>query len=147
MAEEPNGWQSRLTTRWENSRMFMVEFVHVGFSDSECFEFFDAWAVAMPTSRPGVALGVVDPLCARYQHGRAASFPAEGLVRLWSQAFTGDRSWTCIEQAQLYILCQVQRLLITLLLTLYHIGQCLADRGICLFGIYLTLWHKSNMIL
>ena len=98
-------------------------------------------------SLPGMALGVVDPLCARYQHGRTASSPAGGLVRLWSQAFTGDRSWTCIEQAQLYILCQVQRLLITLLLTLYHIGQCLADRGICLFGIYLPLWHKSNMIL
>lgn len=54
---------------------------------------------------------------------------------------------TCVEQAQLYILCQVQRLLITLLLTLYHIGQCLTDRGICLCGIYLPLWHKSNMIL
>lgn len=53
----------------------------------------------------------------------------------------------CVEQAQLYILCQVQRLLITLLLTLYHIGQCLTDRGICLCGIYLPLWHKSNMIL
>lgn len=53
----------------------------------------------------------------------------------------------CVEQAQLYILCQVQRLLITLLLTLYQIGQCLTDRGICLCGIYLPLWHKSNMIL
>lgn len=50
-------------------------------------------------------------------------------------------------RAQLSILCQVQRLLITLLLTLYRLGQCLTDSGIRLSGIYLPSWHKSNMIL
>lgn len=52
-----------------------------------------------------------------------------------------------VEQAQPDALCQVRRLLMTLLLTLYRVGQCLTHRGICLLGIYLPLWHKSNPVL
>lgn len=91
--------------------------------------------------------GPGDPAaCHPCQRGSVPSCHRSGVGDAVITAFMVIDHGACIEQAQLYILCQVHRLLITLLLTLYHIGQCLTDRGICLFGIYLPLWHKSNMI-
>lgn len=115
-----------------------------GFFYSQCFQFIDVQIVPIQmSSSPWVT-----PWCAP-----SASMARLLLLPQWGGCCCDHRRLQVIdheariEQAQLYILCQVQRLLITLLLTLYHIGQCLTDGGICLFGIYLPLWHKSNMIL
>lgn len=99
---------------------------------SYCFRFIDDWLLPFQChcchlSHAGWPWGTGDPpVCCLCQHG-VLLFPRSGASN--AEAFTGYRSGSRHGAAQLSILCWVQGLLITLLLTSYRIGQCLPDRA------------------